>query len=135
MKQTIRAIYEHGVLRPLTPLMLPDRTEVQITVESASEPSAAEMHRRQLDAALLAAGLLAPRTGADPTHPPLTEAQRDALAHNIPAGRPLSALILEERDERYWPTSTPTAACSSNAMSARSAPVGYAVVQHLRRAT
>lgn len=100
MNQTIKAIYEHGVLRPLTPLALPDRTEVQITVESASGRPDAETHRRQVDTALLAAGLMAPRTGGDPTHPPLTDAERDALARHIPAGRPLSEIILEERDER-----------------------------------
>lgn len=99
MNQTITAIYEHGVLRPLTPLALPDRTEVRITVEAPLQRPDAEDHRRQVDAALLAAGLLAPRA-ADPAHPPLTDAQRDALAHRIPAGRPLSELIREERDGR-----------------------------------
>ena len=100
MNQTIKAIYEHGVLRPLTPLALPDRAEVQITVEAASERPDADAHRRQVDAALLAAGLLASRAAADPAHPPLTDAERDALARHIPAGRPLSELILEERDGR-----------------------------------
>jgi predicted DNA-binding antitoxin AbrB/MazE fold protein len=112
MNQTIRAIYENGVLRPLTPLALPDRTEIQITVESASDRPDVETHRRQVDAALLAAGLMLPRAGSDPTRSspsvdqarqlprPLTDAERDALARRIPAGRPLSEIILEERDGR-----------------------------------
>ena len=33
MSQMITAIYEDGVLRPLTPLELPDRTEVRIRLE------------------------------------------------------------------------------------------------------
>lgn len=100
MNQTVKAIYEHGVLRPLTPLVLPERAEVQITVEAASEHLDADAHRQQVDAALLAAGLLAPRAGAGPAHPPLTDAERDALASHMPAGRALSELILEERDGR-----------------------------------
>jgi predicted DNA-binding antitoxin AbrB/MazE fold protein len=98
VNQTIKAIYENGVLRPLTPLALPDHTEVQITVEAASARPDAEAQRRQVDAALLAAGLMLPRPAADPTHRPLTDAERDALARHIPTGRPLSELILEERD-------------------------------------
>jgi predicted DNA-binding antitoxin AbrB/MazE fold protein len=100
VNQTIKAFYENGVLRPLTPLALPDRTEVQITVEAASARPDAEAHRRQVDAALLAAGLMLPRLAADPPHRPLTDAERDALSRHIPAGRPLSELILEERDGR-----------------------------------
>lgn len=100
MNQTITAIYEHGVLRPLSPLALPERTEVRITVEAASERPDADLHRQQVDAALLAAGLMVPRSGADAARPPLTDAERAALARHIPAGRPLSELILEERDGR-----------------------------------
>jgi predicted DNA-binding antitoxin AbrB/MazE fold protein len=100
MNQTIMAIYENGVLRPLTPLALPDRTEDQIRVEAASEHPDADTYRRQVDTALIAAGLKLPRASADLIHPPLTDADRDALSRHIPAGRPLSAIILEERDGR-----------------------------------
>lgn len=31
--QPVKAIYENGVLRPLTPLNLPERTEVHVTIE------------------------------------------------------------------------------------------------------
>ena len=33
MDQTITAIYENGVLRPLTPLALPEHTEVEISLK------------------------------------------------------------------------------------------------------
>jgi predicted DNA-binding antitoxin AbrB/MazE fold protein len=36
MSQTIRAIYENGVLRPLDTLSLSEREQVRITVESDS---------------------------------------------------------------------------------------------------
>ena len=100
MNQTITAIYENGVLRPLTPLALPDRTEVQIRVEAMSERSDAETHRHQVDAALIAAGLMLPRPSSDLIPQPLTAAERDALSRHIPMGRPLSEIILEERDGR-----------------------------------
>lgn len=100
MNQTISAIYENGVPRPLTPLQLPDRSEVQISVEMATERPDAETHRRQVDTVLLTAGLMVPRPDSDPLRPPLTDTERDALARHIPAGRPLSESILEERDGR-----------------------------------
>jgi len=36
MSQTFSAIYEHGVLRPLVPLSLPDRAQVELTIEANS---------------------------------------------------------------------------------------------------
>jgi predicted DNA-binding antitoxin AbrB/MazE fold protein len=37
MIQHIRAIYENGVLRPPTPLNLPDDTQVDLAIESSRE--------------------------------------------------------------------------------------------------
>lgn len=34
MNQPIDAIYDNGVLRPLTPLSLPDKTHVKVTVQT-----------------------------------------------------------------------------------------------------
>lgn len=42
MSQEFHAIYEHGVLRPLTPLNLPEATEVTGTLHEKSGPSAAQ---------------------------------------------------------------------------------------------
>ena len=36
MKQTVTAIYENGLLRPLQPLNLPDQERVSVTVNSAA---------------------------------------------------------------------------------------------------
>jgi predicted DNA-binding antitoxin AbrB/MazE fold protein len=41
MSQQIDAIYDHGVLKPLEPLSLPDQTRVKLTVE-AQRPTAPE---------------------------------------------------------------------------------------------
>jgi predicted DNA-binding antitoxin AbrB/MazE fold protein len=41
MTQQIDAIYDHGILRPLAPLALPDQTRVKVTVDAQpSDPSA-----------------------------------------------------------------------------------------------
>lgn len=37
MSQEFLAIYEHGVLRPLTPLSLPDAAQVVVSVHGASD--------------------------------------------------------------------------------------------------
>jgi predicted DNA-binding antitoxin AbrB/MazE fold protein len=39
MKRNLKAIYEHGVLRPLEPLDLPERKEVSLTLADESIPA------------------------------------------------------------------------------------------------
>ena len=39
MRQTIDAVYENGVLRPLAPLNLPDHEQVSVIVESRVDES------------------------------------------------------------------------------------------------
>jgi predicted DNA-binding antitoxin AbrB/MazE fold protein len=97
MNETIAAIYENGVLRPLAPLALPEHTEVQISIKTLPPASGAEAHRRQVIVALVAAGLAAPASNA-PTATPLSEDERNDLAHRLPVGRPLSEIIIEERE-------------------------------------
>jgi predicted DNA-binding antitoxin AbrB/MazE fold protein len=51
MSQEFHAIYEHGILRPLTPLDLPEAAEVAITVRLATpnaRVSAEELEQQQL---------------------------------------------------------------------------------------
>jgi predicted DNA-binding antitoxin AbrB/MazE fold protein len=99
MDHIITAIYENGVLRPLDPLDLPERAEVQVLIKSLPTPADADAHRRQVREALVAAGLVLPQPEA-PARQPLTEQERDELARRIPAGRPLSEIIIEEREGR-----------------------------------
>lgn len=54
MSQEFHAIYENGVLRPITPLNLPESAEVEGTVQQANEAgrrvaelSAADLQRQQ----------------------------------------------------------------------------------------
>jgi len=99
MDQTVTAIYENGVLRPLDPLDLPEHAKVHISITPLQAPADAEAHRRQVREALVAAGLVLPEPAA-PQGQPLSEQERDELARRIPAGRPLSEIIIEEREGR-----------------------------------
>ncbi len=47
---------------------------------------------------LIAAGLVLPEPDTPPLVQPLSEAERHELACRIPAGRPLSEIIIEERE-------------------------------------
>jgi predicted DNA-binding antitoxin AbrB/MazE fold protein len=98
MSQLVTAIYENGVLRPLTPLTLPEHTEVQIYVQSTLNAVA---HRQQVAEALVMAGLTLPTQEIAPTSKLLSTQQRQELAQRFgSAGRPLSELIIEERKGR-----------------------------------
>ncbi|MFQ5613286.1 MAG: antitoxin family protein [Anaerolineae bacterium] len=101
MSNSITAIYENGVLRPLTPLELPENTQVQIQVHRVSMPAGDSIaHRRRVREALIAAALSLPTPEAPPTASPLSAERRQELAQLFSAGRPLSELIVEEREGR-----------------------------------
>ena len=88
MKQTITAIYENGVLRPLTPLELDEHAKVRISVEPVpSNVDAVETQRRRVEDVLIAAGLVRPRVAPDPPLRPLSEQERAELADRIGAPR------------------------------------------------
>jgi predicted DNA-binding antitoxin AbrB/MazE fold protein len=49
MSQEFHAIYEHGILRPLTPLNLPEATEVEVTLRlAAAETNSAAQNGAEL---------------------------------------------------------------------------------------
>ncbi|HSH78295.1 MAG TPA: antitoxin family protein [Herpetosiphonaceae bacterium] len=95
--QSFPAIYEDGVLRPLQPLALPEHARVQITIAVTDE--AATPDQEQIRAALAAAGLSLVEPPAHGVQALSPEA-RNALAHQVPPGRPLSQIIDEEREGR-----------------------------------
>ena len=100
MDQIITAIYENGVLRPLTPLTLPEHTEVEILIKPLPSTAAAETHRHRVRKVLSAAGLVLPEPDTPPLVQPLSITERHELARRIPTGRPLSEIIIEEREGR-----------------------------------
>ena len=97
---TITAIYERGVLRPLTPLSLPEHARVQIQVQQVSAPDDASAQRGRVREVLVAAGLSLPASPNVPRADILSDEQREELALRFSAPPPLSDLIIEERESR-----------------------------------
>lgn len=99
METTITAIYEDGVLRPLTPIDLPEHATVELVVRSTSTPETAAARRRAELIAVLRKGGLNVWTD-DQAPPPLSEEERAALARRLPPNLNLSQAIEDERNER-----------------------------------
>jgi predicted DNA-binding antitoxin AbrB/MazE fold protein len=100
MSERVTAVYEHGVLRPLTPLHLPEYSQVEIEVRTIHGTPDAGDRREQVRAALDAAGILAPASRSEAL--PLSEVERAELAEHLvrPGAMPLSQSIVEDRNER-----------------------------------
>jgi predicted DNA-binding antitoxin AbrB/MazE fold protein len=97
MNETISAIYEKGILRPLTPLLLPERTRVQIQIVAQSPDVQEERERvRQI---LLDAGVIRSHPSVEPIRP-VSETQLAAAADALGAAGPISELIIAEREGR-----------------------------------
>jgi predicted DNA-binding antitoxin AbrB/MazE fold protein len=103
MNQTITAIYANGVLRPLTPLELEDQAQVELEVRSvkSAETAPAEERRRIIEA-LAQAGLLANAPALYPiSEEPVSEEEEEELAQIFAGEKPLSEIIIEERQEGW----------------------------------
>ena len=89
------AIYEHGALRLLTPVVLPERTKVRIRITEV-EDSDNDLQRAE---AALVAGLIKPVVSSLEGKT-VSDTRREGLAH-LYAGSPLlSEVIIAERDAR-----------------------------------
>ena len=124
MSQTITAIYADGVLRPLTPLSLAEQTQVEVEIkringaaapaanaqtagldQSKDHPrapqSAATDERARIHQILIAAGLVTERPPVPPPSPPLSAEEEERLGRLFAVGKPLSEIIIEEREDRF----------------------------------
>lgn len=97
MGQAITAMYEQGILRPLMPLRLKDRSLVQIQV--VSEPLVEGTEREETLRVLIEAGVIRPHPPAPP-RVPVDEVRLAAARRALGAAGPLSELIIAERDGR-----------------------------------
>src|SRR6267154_281655 len=101
MTQRVTAIYEDGVLRPLSPLELTEHSKVEITVFQITQEGDQQSHRERVDKALADAGLWSPALVRDAdTLLPLSAERRQELADLFSIGGPVSELINEERESR-----------------------------------
>lgn len=101
MSRKITAIYENGVLRPLSPLELPEHSQVEITVQQVDTIMNNSTHRDQVRHALAGAGVSLPvPDDVFRNTTPLTEERRKELAHLFSTDQLLSKLISEDREGR-----------------------------------
>jgi len=92
----ITAIYENGVLRPLTPLSLPEHSQVEIQILKPSLTATEERQRvRQI---LAAAGVIQPHSVVEPVQPVSETAL--AAAQALGQAGPLSEVIIADRAGR-----------------------------------
>ena len=97
MSETVTAVYEKGVLRPLTPLSLPESARVEIQIMGQA-PDGQDM-RQQVRQALTEAGLVRPRPLSQPVES-VSDDRLAAAAEALAQAGPLSDLINDERDGR-----------------------------------
>lgn len=97
MNGTITVVYENGVLRPLTPLSLPEHSRIEIQI--IEQVSVVTAEREQVRQALLAAGIIRPQTTTESVQP-VSETALAAAAQALGQAGPLSDLIIAEREER-----------------------------------
>lgn len=98
MSQNIQAIYENGVLRPLAPLDLPENSVVEIDVRDVKE-NGEKTHSDKVSEVLRRAGLSSPLNIKVPDVK-LSDDERRKLSELFSVGKPLSEIILEEREDR-----------------------------------
>jgi predicted DNA-binding antitoxin AbrB/MazE fold protein len=97
MIQVVRGVYENGILRPLSPLNVPENQSVEIQVSWEDSKKEAE----EVMQLMVQAGLMQPQEKRTPPPNPLSEQERQQLADEIGRipGKPLSEIIIEERGE------------------------------------
>lgn len=97
MTKTITAVYENGLLRPLSPLNLREHQIVQLQLL----PDRPTDEEDEVIRSLIAAGILTPPRGHSDVEP-ISEQERRELAETLgqAPGKPLSEIIIEERGGR-----------------------------------
>jgi predicted DNA-binding antitoxin AbrB/MazE fold protein len=99
MSQTITAIYANGVLRPVRPLDLPEQAQVEIEVKQVAAPEAEWLDERsRIHQALVAAGLALEHPVNPQPAAPLSAEERERIGRVFAVGKPLSEIIIEERE-------------------------------------
>jgi predicted DNA-binding antitoxin AbrB/MazE fold protein len=101
MSQTITAIYENGALWPIAPLDLPEQSQVEIEVKQITAPEAEGLDERsRIHQALVAAGLALEHPVNPQPAAPLSAEERERIGRVFAIGKPLSEIIIEEREGR-----------------------------------
>jgi hypothetical protein len=104
MHRTIDVIvHADGTIEPLEPVTVSGSRRALLTIleEAPARRSAPVNDDVTLDALLLAAGLQELPEEVPADLEPLSEEALDALWARIPAGTPLSQIVIEDREERF----------------------------------
>jgi predicted DNA-binding antitoxin AbrB/MazE fold protein len=97
MSETITAVYEKGVLRPLKPLSLPESTHVEIRI--IAQAPVDHKDRQQVRQALEEAGMVRPRATNGPVEL-VSESRLTEAANALAKAGPLSEQIIADREGR-----------------------------------
>ncbi len=106
MSQTVTAIYTDGIFRPLTRLELENQTQVELEVRPAKNVEAFNAanyeERKMIIEAMSKAGLLANTPALSfSTEEVISEEEEEELAQIFAGEKPLSEIIIEERQEGW----------------------------------
>ncbi len=96
-QQTVTAIYQNGVLRPLVSLDLPENSEVELDVKIIKRK---ENSSQAISELLIKKGLSLPKKTNEPMQN-LSPEERNRLAEVFSAPKPLGEIISEDREERF----------------------------------
>lgn len=95
-QQTVIAIYQNGLLRPLSSLDLPENSEVELDVKIIEKKLSSPEAIREM---LVRKGLSLQKKTSEPKQNLLDE-ERERLAEIFSAPQPLGEIISEEREEK-----------------------------------
>jgi predicted DNA-binding antitoxin AbrB/MazE fold protein len=103
MSQTITAVYADGVLRPVLPLELENYTQVELEVRPIKNTESANYEeRKRIIEAMAKAGLLANTPAISfNVEEIISEEEEEELAQIFAGEKPLSEIIIEERQEGW----------------------------------
>jgi len=98
MEHQLTAIFESGILRPLQVLELPEHATVTIQIHQVVPAAETALHRQKLHATLKAANLVRHEGSKAQYSRKLSVSRRTELARRLAVGKPLSEVIIEERE-------------------------------------
>ena len=96
-QQTVNAIYQNGVLRPIGSLDLPENSEVELDVKIIETK---QDSREAIDKLLVRKGLSLQKKSSKQKQN-LSAKERERLSKVFSAPRPIGELISEDREERF----------------------------------
>lgn len=100
MSDTFTVIYEHGILRPVAPLALPENARLQVRIVPAFGSDPVRSDRQNVFEALMDAGLIKSQMTSEPRES-ISERELLVAAKALGMAGPVSDLIIAERGESY----------------------------------